>query len=83
MDVPVGHHITRISRTSKFEFPSTLSTIAVDFLPLLEATWKGKEAMKTTIKILNNRKRKAAELNTTSTENTSLLPYSFIRTSSI
>lgn len=66
MDILVGHHITRISRTLKLDFPSTLNTIAVDFLPLLEATWKEKEFMKATINILNNRKRKAAELNTIS-----------------
>ncbi|ORE05812.1 hypothetical protein BCV72DRAFT_183299, partial [Rhizopus microsporus var. microsporus] len=63
------------------DFSSALNTIAVDFLPLLEATWKGKKAMKTTIKFLNNRKRKATELNTISIENAALLPYSFVRTS--
>ncbi|KAG0741095.1 hypothetical protein G6F22_002296 [Rhizopus arrhizus] len=82
MDCPVSHHITRISRTPKLEFPSSISVIAVDLLPLLEITWKGKEVMKATIKTLNNRKRKAAELNATSTENMPSLSFSFVRKSS-
>ncbi|KAG1148374.1 hypothetical protein G6F37_004111 [Rhizopus arrhizus] len=82
MDCPVSHHITRISRTPKLEFPSCISVIAVDLPPLLEITWKGKEVMKATIKTLNNRKRKAAELNATSTENMPSLSFSFVRKSS-
>lgn len=42
MDCPVSHHITRVSRTPKLEFPSTINTIAIDFLPLLEDAWKVK-----------------------------------------
>ncbi|CAO3662977.1 unnamed protein product [Rhizopus stolonifer] len=79
MDRPVGSHTTRISRTPRLEFPSNLSTIAVDFPPLLEATWRAKEVMKDTIKILNNRKRKIVELNAISTENIPALPFSFVR----
>lgn len=30
MDITVGHHITRIPITAKFEFIFTISTIAVD-----------------------------------------------------
>lgn len=78
MDIPVGRSITRISRTPKLEFPTTLNTVAVDFFPLLEATWKGKEVMKASIKALDDRKRKAIEL-TTQTDKSSVLPPSFVR----
>ncbi|KAG1044920.1 hypothetical protein G6F43_011378 [Rhizopus delemar] len=81
MDCPVGHHITRVSRTPKLEFPSTLKTFAIDFLPLLEAAWKGKEAMKNTVETLNNRKRKIAELNAITKDNSVSFPYSFVRSS--
>ncbi|SAL98586.1 hypothetical protein [Absidia glauca] len=61
MDVPVGHTIARVSKTIKLEFPSLLTTIALDLLPLLEAIWKGRDAMRSTVDILNDRKRKAVE----------------------
>lgn len=81
MDCPVGHHIIRVSRTPKLEFSSTLNTFANDFLPLLEAAWKGKEAMKNTVETLNNRKRKIAELNAITKNNSVSFPYSFVRSS--
>ncbi|KAI7871151.1 hypothetical protein BDF14DRAFT_1978586 [Spinellus fusiger] len=81
MDCPVGHHITRVLRTPKLEFPTTINTFATDFLPLLEAAWKGKEAMKSTVETLNNRKRKVAELSATMEDNSVGLPYSFVRNS--
>ncbi|ORE11035.1 hypothetical protein BCV72DRAFT_198470 [Rhizopus microsporus var. microsporus] len=84
MDCPVGNNIVRVSRTQKFEFPSTISTIAVDLLPLLEATWKAKEIMKKTVEILNQRKRKTVELKAiiTNEEESVRLPYSFARSPS-
>ncbi|KAI8978412.1 hypothetical protein BDB01DRAFT_726176 [Pilobolus umbonatus] len=81
MDCPVGNHITRVSRTPKLDFPITINTMAVDFLPLLEAAWKGKEAMKKNVEILNNRKRKIAELSAIMEDNAIGMPYSFVRTS--
>ncbi|RCH85740.1 hypothetical protein CU098_004977, partial [Rhizopus stolonifer] len=59
----------------------TLSTFAVDFLPLLEAAWKGKEVMKNNVETLNNRKRKVAELNAITKDISASLPYSFVRNS--
>ncbi|ORE00766.1 hypothetical protein BCV72DRAFT_310646 [Rhizopus microsporus var. microsporus] len=81
MDIPVGYYITRILRTQKLEFPNSINTFAIDFIPLLEVVWKGKESMKSVVKILSNRKRKAAELRTSVDNNYVLLPPSFVRNS--
>lgn len=81
MDCPVDHHITQVSRTPKLEFPSTINTFAVDFVPLLEAAWKGKEAMKNNVETLSNRKRNIAELSAIMKDNSVSLPYSFVRSS--
>ncbi|KAI8056367.1 hypothetical protein BDF21DRAFT_440992 [Thamnidium elegans] len=62
MDVPVGHSIARVSKSHKFGFPVSRSTITIDFIPLLEITWKGKKMMERTILALNDRKRKAATM---------------------
>lgn len=58
MDIPVGEHITRNTKTARYEFPSSIETMAIDFLPLLEITWKGKQVMKMVHKTMNDRKRK-------------------------
>lgn len=82
MDCPVGNHITRVSRTRKLDFPSTISTISLDLIPLLEIAWKGKEAMMKIIETLNNRKRKIADLvDIDEEEKTVKLSYSFTRSS--
>lgn len=84
MDCPVGHNIVRVTRTPKLEFPTTISTIALDLLPLLEATWKAKEVMKNTVNVQKKRKRKVVELNpiiNNEEEKLSRLPYSFVRSS--
>ncbi|CAO3679845.1 hypothetical protein G6F70_009110 [Rhizopus microsporus] len=62
LDVPVGSHIARITRTARFEFPSAVENMAVDFLPLLQLVFKGKQAMVMANKIANDRKRKEVEL---------------------
>jgi hypothetical protein len=59
MDVPVGYSITRVLKTCKFEFPETINSFALHFIPLLQVAWKGKEIMKDTITLLNDKKRKA------------------------
>ncbi|OBZ80776.1 hypothetical protein A0J61_11175 [Choanephora cucurbitarum] len=65
MDVPVGNHISRISRTMPFGFPSSIEQVNTNFLPLLELAWKGKQAMEELVAVLKNRKRKAVELRST------------------
>ncbi|KAI9485629.1 MAG: hypothetical protein EXX96DRAFT_533968 [Benjaminiella poitrasii] len=45
MDVPVGQNIARITKTARFEFPSLIETMAIDFLPLLEITWKANKLL--------------------------------------
>lgn len=62
MDVPVRKYITRITKTERLDFPASVNTMTVDFLPLLEITWKAKEAMKTAHLIVTDKKRKAPEL---------------------
>lgn len=81
MDIPVGQHITRITKTARFEFPSSIETMATDFLPLLEITWKGKQAMKMAHKTMNDRKRKNTELIANSSDIVPSLAYSFYRKS--
>lgn len=80
MDVPVGHSITRISKSRKFPFPTSRSNITVDLIPLLEITWKGKKMMERTARVLNDRKRKAAVLMLpTDVSKVTTLPFSFVR----
>ncbi|KAG1448716.1 hypothetical protein G6F46_011062 [Rhizopus delemar] len=81
VDIPVGQHITRITKTARFEFPSSIETMATDFLPLLEITWKGKQAMKMAHKTMNDRKRKNTELIANSSDIVPSLAYSFYRKS--
>jgi hypothetical protein len=78
MDILVGEHITRITKTVRFEFPSSIETMAINFLPLLEITWKGKQVMKLVHRTMNDRKRKNTEL---IVDIVSSLAYSFYRKS--
>ncbi|KAI9480652.1 MAG: hypothetical protein EXX96DRAFT_594822 [Benjaminiella poitrasii] len=57
MDIPVGNYITQITKTERFMFSTTIDTIAIDSVPLLELTWKSKEIMKQVHKTLNDRKK--------------------------
>lgn len=77
MDVPVGEHITRITRTARYEFPSSVKTMAADFLPLLEITWKGREIMRTVHKTVVDRKRKSTEFIAKGSDKTPSFTYSF------
>ncbi|KAG1171919.1 hypothetical protein G6F71_006616 [Rhizopus microsporus] len=52
MDVPVGQHIARITKTARFEFPSSIETMTIDFLPFLEITWKDLQSSSLSRKIL-------------------------------
>jgi hypothetical protein len=76
IDIPKGNSITRVLKTPRFEFPFCSKNIGLDFIPMLEIAWKGKQAMLDTVHDLNNRKRKAAELSVT-VNNSVLLPPSF------
>ncbi|KAI9246343.1 hypothetical protein EDC94DRAFT_392454 [Helicostylum pulchrum] len=62
MDVPVGNLICRLSRTDRYEFPQNIDTFALDFIPLLQLAWVGKEAMKETVEVMKKRKRKEVAL---------------------
>lgn len=37
IDVPVGNLICRVSKTDRYEFPQSVDTFALDFIPLLQA----------------------------------------------
>ena len=74
MDVPKGKHVTRVTRTEKFPFPSTMESFGADFLSLLELTWKGQEMMKKNLATLNQRKRRTAVLVTGDEESVFLSP---------
>ncbi|GAN11363.1 hypothetical protein MAM1_0562c10922 [Mucor ambiguus] len=41
LDVPVGHAMDRVSHSEWYEFPNTIKTFALDFLPLWRQ--RGKE----------------------------------------
>ncbi|PHZ09923.1 uncharacterized protein RHIMIDRAFT_40587 [Rhizopus microsporus ATCC 52813] len=36
IDVPVGNLICRVSKTDRYEFPQSVDTFALDFIPLLQ-----------------------------------------------
>lgn len=77
-DVPVRSSITIITWTDRLRVPCSLANITVNFIPLLEVTWKGRELMKQTVEVLTSRRRKAVQLAERTDEYT-LLPYSFVR----
>jgi hypothetical protein len=79
MDIPQGSAITRILRTPMFEFPSSPNNIGIDFIPILEITWKAKQAMLKNVQLLKDRKRKVSELSTNSTDKATVLQYFFVR----
>jgi hypothetical protein len=74
MDEPKGKHVTRVTRTEKFPFPSTMESFSADFLSLLELAWKDREIIKKNLAALNRRKRKAAVLITGDEESVILAP---------
>ena len=79
MDIPQGSAITRILRTPMFEFLSSPNNIGIDFIPILEITWKAKQAMLKNVQLLKDRKRKVSELSTNITDKATMLQYSFVR----
>ena len=62
-----------------FEFLSSPNNIGIDFIPILEITWKAKQAMLKNVQLLKDRKRKVSELSTNSTDKATMLQYSFVR----
>lgn len=78
MDIPKGNSITRVLKTPRYQFPSCITAISVDFFPMFEVAWKGKQAMLDTIRDLNDCKRKANDLSVTTT-NTIVVPPAFYR----
>lgn len=76
MNVPAGKTVTRITRTKKLPFPGKPKNIKLDFLPLLEATLMGKALMENLARIIDDRKRKAVELNTAEKATSPRLPFS-------
>ncbi|CAO3612156.1 unnamed protein product [Mucor hiemalis] len=81
MDIPIGNHITRLTKTCRLEFSTSIKTSMIDFLPLLESTWKGKQMMNMVYKTLNDRKRKNVELIINDADEVPSLPHSFYRKS--
>jgi hypothetical protein len=77
MDVPVGCSITRVRKSSKYDFPENIESFAVDLIPLLELAWKGKELMKKTMVDINSRKRKSVDISIPEDDILSTLPSSF------
>lgn len=83
MNVPAGKTVTRITRTKKLPFPGKPKNIRLDFLPLLEVTLMGKALMENLARIIDDRKRKAVELNTAEKATSPRLPFSFVGKSSV
>ncbi|KAG1472238.1 hypothetical protein G6F56_001656 [Rhizopus delemar] len=83
MNVPAGKTVTRITRTKKLPFPNKPKNIRLDFLPLLEVTLMGKALMESLARIIDDRKRKAVELNTAEKATSPRLPFSFVGKSSV
>ncbi|KAI7908286.1 uncharacterized protein BX663DRAFT_539596 [Cokeromyces recurvatus] len=79
MDVPYKSAITRVLRSSVFEFPSSSNDINIDLIPIFEIIWKAKQAMLKNVQLLKDRKRKASELMTSIANKTTVLPHSFVR----
>ncbi|RCI06536.1 hypothetical protein CU098_010710 [Rhizopus stolonifer] len=79
MDIPQGSSTARILRTPMFEFSSSPSNIGIDFIPILEITWKAKQAILKNVQLLKDRKRKASELSTSCTDKATVPHYSFVR----
>lgn len=78
MNVPYVCFITRVLRTAKYGLPTSIDGFAVDFLPLLKATWRVREAMKHAVAILNKGKRKSVALSSNARNNHRHLPFSFV-----
>jgi hypothetical protein len=74
MDIPKGKYVTRVTRTEKFPFPSTMESFSADFLSLLELTWKGCEMMRKNMTVLHQKKRKVAVLVTGDGDSITLAP---------
>ncbi|EIE88706.1 hypothetical protein RO3G_13417 [Rhizopus delemar RA 99-880] len=83
MNVPAGKTVTRITRIKKLPFPGKPKNIRLDFLPLLEVTLMGKALMENLARIIDDRKRKAVELNTAEKATSPRLPFSFVGKSSV
>lgn len=78
MDVPIGNYVSRVLKTQRFEFPSHVESIAVDFIPVLELTYKAKQVMKEAVSMINKRKRKVVELGSLGVQPPSI-SFSFVR----
>lgn len=54
--------ITRNIDTARYGFAASVETMVVDFLPLLEITWKGQVTIKMVYEIITDEKRKRVNL---------------------
>ncbi|CAO3696857.1 unnamed protein product [Rhizopus stolonifer] len=79
LDVPVGNLICRFLKTEKYEFSQSMDTFTLDFIPLLQTAWSGKELMRKTTEILNKRKRKDVIIAGINTAKSTMFPQSFYR----
>lgn len=78
MEIPVGNSIMCISKTPRFEFPSYVKNIEVDFTSMFSIAQKAKQIMLNTVRDLSNRSKKAIEISV-SANSPVLFPHPFIR----
>lgn len=58
VDMPFGSLISRVVKSSRLAYPVKIKNFAINFIPLLELAYTGKQIMKKNINALDDRKRK-------------------------
>ena len=58
VDMPFGGLISRVVRSSRLAYPIKMKNFAIDFIPLLELAYTGKQIMQKNINVLDDRKRR-------------------------
>lgn len=56
VDMPFGSLISRVVKSSRLAYPVKIKNFAIDFIPLLELAYTGKQIMKKNINVLDDRK---------------------------
>lgn len=56
MDFPHNLYISRVTRTTNFDFPMTIGSVASELPTLLDLVWKGKAIMVDTLDKLGKRR---------------------------
>lgn len=60
VDMPFGSLISRVVRSSRLAYPVKINNFAIDYIPLLELAYTGKQIMQNNINVLDDRKRRKA-----------------------